>query len=103
MKRYTQLGPCTMMEDHNGLWLRHDEVEPLVRKAVDNAKMSGLFAGSMIAEQNDDDKEDLLKACIKHNLFVYRCESCRRIYVVGAGETCRCEYCGSKEREEVTE
>ena len=53
--RYSPGGYGAMVEDSSGEYVRLSEIEPLVQKAVDQARDSGIFAGSLIADENAEE------------------------------------------------
>ena len=53
--RYSPGGYGAMTEDSEGDYVRLSEIEPLIRRAVDNAKDSGILAGSIIADENAEE------------------------------------------------
>ena len=55
LTRYSPGGYGAMTEDEAGDYVRLSEIEPRIRQAVDNARDSGLFAGSLIAEENAEE------------------------------------------------
>lgn len=59
IQRYSPGAYGAMCEDEGGDYVRLSEIEPLVQKAVDHAKDSGIFAGSILADEN---AEELRKA-----------------------------------------
>ena len=64
LTRYSPGGYGAMTEDSEGDYVRLSEIEPMLRRAVDHAKDSGILAGSIIADENAEElraARDLLR------------------------------------------
>ena len=59
LTRYSPGAYGAMCEDEKGDYVRLSEIEPLVQKAIDHAKDSGIYAGSFLADENAEELANL--------------------------------------------